>query len=60
MPYWWDRKLSSLASTIYNYRPDLFSEKPLGKAIPVNCPTDKITRTKTTNSKHIIFSTSNA
>ena len=34
VPYWWDRKQSSLAATIYNARPDLFKVKPEGKAIP--------------------------
>ena len=28
VPYWWDRKSESLASTIYESRPDLFKEKP--------------------------------
>ena len=35
MPHWWDRKLSSLAATVYNARPDLFDEKPQGKPIPL-------------------------
>ena len=38
VPYWWDRKLSSLASTIYDIRPDLFETKPKGNPIPLNPP----------------------
>ena len=40
VPYWWDRKMSSLAATVYNTRPDLFTEKPQGNPIPLNIPTD--------------------
>ena len=36
IPYWWDCKMSSLAATIYQYRPDLFPKKPLGQPIPTN------------------------
>jgi ATP-dependent DNA ligase len=34
VPYWWDRKFDSLQATIYSQRPDLFTEKPKGTAIP--------------------------
>ena len=39
VPYWWDRKLSSLAATVYNIRPDLFTEQPQGNPIPLSPPT---------------------
>jgi hypothetical protein len=39
IPHWWDRKLESLASTIYSHRPDLFSEPPMGTPIPLAEPT---------------------
>ena len=35
MPFWWDKKISSLASTIYNSRPDLFETQPQGQPIPL-------------------------
>ena len=40
VPYWWDKKISSLAATVYNQRPELFKEKPLGTPIPFNPPSD--------------------
>lgn len=48
MPYWWDRKVSSLAVTLYNTRPDLFDIQPIGTAISQN-PHDT-TRSPTTTS----------
>jgi ATP-dependent DNA ligase len=39
VPYWWDRKYESLASTIYSQRPDLFTFPPEGSPIPVSPPT---------------------
>jgi ATP-dependent DNA ligase len=36
VPYWWDKTHSSLAATIYNQRPDLFTEQPKGVPIPSN------------------------
>ena len=44
IPYWWDRKLPSLAVTIYNSRPDLFDIKPQGTAIPLTPPTEAESR----------------
>jgi hypothetical protein len=38
IPYWWDRKYESLASTIYSHRPDLFQEPSLGTPIPLTEP----------------------
>jgi hypothetical protein len=38
VPYWWDRKNESLAATVYNQRPDLFTEQPTGTAIPLAPP----------------------
>jgi hypothetical protein len=38
VPYWWDRKYDSLQATIYNQRPDLFTENPTGKPIPLSPP----------------------
>jgi hypothetical protein len=38
IPFWWDRKYESLASTIYSHRPDLFSEPPRGTPIPLTEP----------------------
>ena len=38
IPYWWNRKISSLAATIYNSRPDMFPTKPQGEAIPLVLP----------------------
>ena len=35
VPYWWNKKHQNLAVTIYNQRPDLFSEKPQGSPIPL-------------------------
>jgi hypothetical protein len=35
VPYWWDRKIESLAATIYSHRPDLFAEPPAGTPIPL-------------------------
>jgi hypothetical protein len=51
IPYWWDRKYESLAATIYSQRPDLFSEKIMGKPIPGNEPTS----VKTVKSKNKMF-----
>jgi hypothetical protein len=36
VPYWWDRTYESLAATVYNNRPDLLPEKPMGKPIPTS------------------------
>ena len=42
VPYWWDRKISSFAATIYTKRPELFSIPPLGKPIPTTPLSDYI------------------
>jgi hypothetical protein len=54
VPYWWDKKPESLAATVYNQRPDLFTEKPTSPSIPVNPP---IVRQLKTESKQEIFPT---
>jgi vancomycin resistance protein YoaR len=41
VPYWWDRKYESLEATVYNQRPDLFTEQPTGKPIPLSAPSDQ-------------------
>jgi ATP-dependent DNA ligase len=41
VPYWWDKKYSSLAATVYSQRPDLFTEKIQGTPIPNTGPTPK-------------------
>ena len=38
VPYWWDKKFSSLEATIYNERPDFFAERPPGQPIPTVKP----------------------
>jgi ATP-dependent DNA ligase len=38
VPYWWDRKYTSLAATICSQRPDLFTEQPLGTPISTTAP----------------------
>ena len=49
VPYWWDRRMSSLAATVYNIRPDLFKEKPEGIAISATAPGEETA--KSSNSK---------
>jgi hypothetical protein len=53
VPYWWDRKSSSLAVTVYTIRPDLFSQIPLGVAIPTIPPQTR--QKNTTGNKILIF-----
>ena len=57
VPYWWDRKLSSLAATVYNTRPDLFTEKPKGEPIPFNPPSQPSNQPTSTYSVIIQFVT---
>jgi ATP-dependent DNA ligase len=38
VPYWWDRKIQSLAATIYSQRPELLTEKPTSAPIPLSPP----------------------
>ena len=38
VPYWWDRTYDSLASTVYNKRPDLFDTEPQGEPISSSPP----------------------
>ena len=47
VPFWWDRKLDSLAATVYNMRPDLFDAQPQGKAIPLSPPKEENYTSKT-------------
>jgi hypothetical protein len=54
IPYWWDRKYESLAATVYNQRPDLFTEHPkAGSPIPLT-PPSTVERT-TKESKNYFF-----
>ena len=47
VPYWWDRKSSSLEATIYVQRPELFTEKPTEKPIsPIPPSTNPIAKTE--------------
>jgi hypothetical protein len=41
VPYWWDRKQFSLASSIFQHRPDLFSEPPIASPIPSSPPSEE-------------------
>ena len=43
VPFWWDKRISSLKATIYNKRPDLFKMQPVGSPIPDSPPTEKST-----------------
>ena len=38
IPYWWDRKVSSLAATLCAVRPDLFDIPVVGDVIPISEP----------------------
>jgi ATP-dependent DNA ligase len=38
VPYWWNKKYESLAATVFNQRPDLFAERPMGTPIPLTIP----------------------
>ena len=40
IPYWWDRRYESLISTVYNHRPDLFTQKPTFDPIPLSPPSE--------------------
>ena len=57
VPYWWDRKIESLAATIYNTRPDLFKETPKGNPIPSSPPSkqDAAETKRTINKITIIY-----
>jgi hypothetical protein len=52
VPYWWDRKSSSLEATIYRTRPDLFASKPTGTPIPNSIPETR--KTTTTSIKNFL------
>jgi hypothetical protein len=55
IPYWWDRKFNSLAVTIYTYRPDLFTEAPMGKAISLIEPSADLKKRREIQGKHSPF-----
>ena len=38
IPYWWDRKFSSLYATVYNHRPDLLPSPISGSPIHTSPP----------------------
>jgi hypothetical protein len=50
VPYWWDRKSESLASTIYVQRPDLITAKPT-ESSPIPSSAPKIEQQNPTESK---------
>jgi hypothetical protein len=56
VPYWWDRKHSSLAASIYSQRPDLFTEPIQGPPIPSTAPTSTEQSTKSSNSHFFPYS----
>ena len=56
MPYWWDKRQSSIEATVYTQRPDLFASQPKGIPIPFS-PPSKATTKKRINKK-IFFSLS--
>ncbi len=43
IPYWWDKKIESVAQTIYGIRPDvdMSSSLLIGEEIPKKMPTEK-------------------
>jgi hypothetical protein len=49
IPYWWDRKIDSLAATIYSQRPDVLADIPIGNPIPLSPPTKYISDTQRTS-----------
>jgi hypothetical protein len=55
IPYWWNRKCESLASTMYSNRPDLFSEPPLGNPIPLSEPVVQKKRRTSEESKLVYW-----
>ena len=40
IPFWWDKKISSLTATIHQYRPELVSD-PKANAIPAIQPSER-------------------
>jgi hypothetical protein len=52
VPYWWNRKSSSLEATIYTHRPDLFTERPSEAPIALTAPT---TQPKSESPKYMFF-----
>ena len=56
VPYWWDRKLPSLAATVYNTRPDLFETEPQGKSIPDSPPSKTTEQLQPTKSNTFLIS----
>jgi ATP-dependent DNA ligase len=58
VPYWWDRKYESLEATIYSQRPELFTELPIGKPIPLTRPSiEKLKRSQSVTNKSLMTST---
>ena len=55
VPYWWDKKYSSLAATVYSQRPDLFTEKPKGDPIPLHKLSNSESTTEKTNDTPILM-----
>ena len=56
IPYWWDRGVESLAMTIYNARPDLFDQRPIGRPIMKFPPKEKTTKkTGKKNNNNLLF-----
>ena len=38
IPYWWDKKISSLTATIATIRPDIIAKNDIDKPIPLTPP----------------------
>ena len=57
IPFWWDKKIDSLAATIYMHRPDLFVEQPAGKPIPIVEPHWKLKYKESETKKKIMTAT---
>ena len=41
VPYWWDKDIENLATTIYIERPELFTQIPTGKPISSTEPAER-------------------
>ena len=54
VPFWWNKKSESLASTVYDVRPDLFSETPIANPIP-SSPTTLVSNNKISSFFCVVF-----
>ena len=56
VPYWWDRRVESLAATIHSQRPELFRHEPIEEPIRATPPTQrKIERSQSKNLFELLF-----